>query len=227
MLFAVPTPTSTQPHRGPDLTVLLAAERFVVVNKPPGMLSVPGKGEDKAHCAASRVRELFPACSGPLVVHRLDMDTSGLLVFGLDPDAQRDLSMQFEARTVYKRYSALVDGVPPAQSGTIDLPIRPDLDDRPVQVIDRALGRPSLTRWRLLSVETDRSRLELEPVTGRTHQLRVHLAAVGLPILGDVLYGPQPLTHALAERLCLHASVLEFNHPGAGPRVRVLSPAPF
>lgn len=224
MVFAVTAPPDAQP---PDLTIVRAAPRYVVVDKPAGMLSVPGKGEDKQSCAASRVRELFPASSGPLVVHRLDMDTSGLLVFGLDADAQRDLSMQFEARGVFKRYVALVDGTPPAERGVIDLPMRADLDDRPVQIIDRVQGRSSVTRWRLLSIETDRSRLELEPVTGRTHQLRVHLAAVGMPILGDVLYGPQPATASLAPRLCLHASVLEFAEPGGGGRVRVESRTPF
>lgn len=213
------THASFQPPTPDELVVVQATDRYAVIDKPPGLLSVPGKGDDKQLCAASLVRARFPHASGPLVVHRLDMDTSGLLVFGLDAQAQRDLSMQFEARTVHKRYTALVDGVPPGESGTIDLPMRADIDNRPVQIIDHAQGRPSVTRWKLLALETDRTRLELEPVTGRTHQLRVHLAAIHLPILGDVLYGPQPRTASLSPRLCLHASLLEFAEPGGG-RVR-------
>jgi tRNA pseudouridine32 synthase/23S rRNA pseudouridine746 synthase len=211
----------------PDgLRILHATPRYAVVDKPAGMLSVPGKGEDKADCAAARVRAMFPGASGPLVVHRLDMDTSGLLIFGLDPDAQRRLSGQFERRTVRKRYVALVDGLVGAEAGVIDALMRADLDRRPVQIIDPVHGRPSLTRWRLVALETDRSRLELEPVTGRTHQLRVHLAHAGHPILGDVLYGEQPRTASLAPRLCLHAASLEFDEPDGG-RVRFESRAGF
>ncbi|MCC6322187.1 MAG: RluA family pseudouridine synthase [Phycisphaerales bacterium] len=201
--------------------------RWVVIDKPTGMLSVPGKGADKQDCAAARVRAAFPHSSGPLVVHRLDMDTSGLLVFGLDSAAQRDLSAQFESRRVFKAYTALVAGVPAAESGQIEVPMRLDIDRRPLQVVDHVHGRPALTRWRVLSIETDRARLRLEPLTGRTHQLRVHLANIGHPILGDVLYGPQPATSRLSERLMLHASELEFADPCTGERVRVASAAPF
>jgi tRNA pseudouridine32 synthase/23S rRNA pseudouridine746 synthase len=210
------------------INIVHAGERYVVIDKPAGLLSVQGKGEENKDCAAARVREAFPAASGPLVVHRLDMDTSGLLVFGLDADAQRELSMQFEARDVEKRYVALVDGLVTAQSGEIDVPIRADIENRPVQIIDREQGRASVTRWRLLALETDRSRLELEPLTGRTHQLRVHMAHAGHAILGDVLYGPQPRTAGLYPRLCLHASKLEFREPGRGGRtVRFESRAGF
>jgi tRNA pseudouridine32 synthase/23S rRNA pseudouridine746 synthase len=136
--------------------------------------------------------------------------------------------MQFEARDVEKRYVALVDGLVTAQSGEIDAPMRADIENRPMQVIDREQGRASVTRWRLLALETDRSRLELEPLTGRTHQLRVHLAHAGHAILGDVLYGPQPRTAELWPRLCLHASMLEFREPGrGGAKVRFESRAGF
>jgi tRNA pseudouridine32 synthase/23S rRNA pseudouridine746 synthase len=210
------------------ITIVHASERYVVIDKPAGMLSVPGKGEDNKDCAAARVREAFPGASGPLVVHRLDMDTSGLLLFGLDADAQRELSMQFENREVEKRYVALVDGLVAAESGEIDVPMRADIENRPVQIVDHEQGRPSVTRWRLLALETDRSRLELEPLTGRTHQLRVHMAHAGHAILGDVLYGPRPRTASLAPRLCLHAAMLEFREPGrGGAKVRLESRAPF
>ena len=208
------------------LTIVRSTDRYVVIDKPAGLLSVPGKGEGNRDCAAARVREAFPGCSGPLVVHRLDMDTSGLLVFGLDAAAQRELSGQFEARTVDKKYVALVLGAPPAETGEIDVPIRADITNRPVQIVDYEQGRQSRTLWRVLSLEADRTRLELVPLTGRTHQLRVHLAQAGLPILGDVLYGDQPRTAESADRLMLHASELEFVEPG-GVRVRVVSRPPF
>lgn len=200
----------------PILNIVHATDRYVVVNKPPGLLSVPGKGEANQDCVPIRVRQMFPQASGPMVVHRLDMDTSGLIVVALDADAQRELSMQFERRRTRKRYVALVDAVVRAESGEIDLPMRADLDNRPIQIIDHEIGRPSVTRWSLAAIEVDRSRLLLEPVTGRTHQLRVHLAAAGMPILGDVLYGPQPRTAELCERLCLHACMLGFLEPGKG-----------
>lgn len=207
------------------LNVVKAASRYVVIDKPAGMLSVEGKGDDNKDCAAVRVRECFPAASGPLVVHRLDMDTSGLLVFGLDADAQRELSMQFENREVEKRYVALVEGVMGAERGEIDVAMRADIGNRPRQVVDVERGRPSVTRWKLLSVEVDRSRVELEPLTGRTHQLRVHMAHVGHAIVGDVLYGSGERG---GERLMLHAAMLEFSEPGrGGARVRVESQVPF
>jgi tRNA pseudouridine32 synthase/23S rRNA pseudouridine746 synthase len=197
--------------------------RWVVIDKPAGLLSVPGKGDDKQDCAASRIRAMFPRASGPLVVHRLDMDTSGLLVLGLDPEAQRDLSEQFEFRRVEKAYIALVTGIPGAESGVIDAPMRLDVNRRPYQIIDFEQGRPAITRWRVLSVEVDRTRLRLEPQTGRTHQLRLHCAHIGLPILGDVLYGPQPETARSAPRLMLHASELGFDDPTSGQRVSIES----
>jgi tRNA pseudouridine32 synthase/23S rRNA pseudouridine746 synthase len=217
------------PPQDAALRIVHAGGRFVVVDKPPGMLSVPGKGPDKADCVASRVAAIFPAATGPFIVHRLDMETSGLMVLGLDPDAQRELSGQFEARTVEKIYVALVVGILTRDAGTIDLPIRPDPARRPLQVVDPVQGRSAVTGWRALARETDRTRVEFRPITGRTHQIRVHAAApepiggLGSPILGDVLYGsdtPSP-------RLMLHAALLSFRAPGGVARVEFRSPPAF
>lgn len=192
------------------------------------MLSVPGKGEAKRNCVASRVAAMFPDATGPLIVHRLDMETSGLMVLGLDPASQRALSRQFEDRRIEKEYVALVDGIVPDDEGEIDLPMRPDINNRPVQVVDRLRGREAVTKWRVLSRETDRTRVRLRPLTGRTHQLRVHAAApepsggLGRPILGDGLYGGPP-----ADRLMLHATRLAFLDPDTGRRVEFECPTPF
>ncbi len=204
--------------------VVHGTERYAVVDKPAGMLSVPGKGEAKQDCAAARVRAMFPGARGPLVVHRLDMETSGLLVFGLDEEAQRDLSGQFERREVVKQYIALVEGEVRGDSGVIDLPLRADITRRPLQVVDREQGRAAVTRWRVLAREIDRARVLFEPLTGRTHQIRVHAAAgFGAPIVGDVLYG----SGRPGERLMLHAAGLSFREPGSERRVEFRSDAPF
>lgn len=212
-----------------DVPIIFADPRFVVINKPSGMLSVPGKGEDKADCAVSRVRAMFPHASGPLVVHRLDMDTSGLLVLGLNPDSQRDLSKQFESRQTEKAYIALVDGIVAADQGEISLPLRPDLENRPYQIVDHIQGRPALTRYRVLARETDRTRIRFEPITGRSHQLRVHAATpreqggLGHAILGDILYGES----TSAPRLLLHATFLSFTIPGEATRREFHCPPEF
>ncbi len=207
---------------------MFTAQRYVVVDKPAWMLSVPGKGEHKQDCVASRIAAMFPRASGPLIVHRLDMETSGLLVLGLDPEAQRELSRQFEARRVEKTYTALVDGLVERDAGTIDLPLRPDVNRRPIQIVDPRGGREALTHWRVVSRETDRTRIEFRPVTGRTHQLRLHAATpresagLGHPIIGDALYGGPP-----APRLMLHAGRLSFLDPDSGRRVEFESAVPF
>jgi tRNA pseudouridine32 synthase/23S rRNA pseudouridine746 synthase len=188
---------------------------LVVVNKPAGLLSVPGRGADKQDCAWARVRA---TCADAQVVHRLDMATSGLLLFARGPAAQRALSRAFEERHVFKRYEALVDGDPGADAGEIDLPLAADWPRRPLQVVDLQRGKPALTRWRVLFRERPgRTRIAFEPVTGRSHQLRVHAAAMGWPIAGDALYGQA----ASAPRLLLHACELRLPHPAGGAPLHV------
>lgn len=195
----------------------------LVVDKPAGLLSVPGRGADKADCLAARVQARYVDA---LVVHRLDMATSGLMLFARGADAQRTLSRAFAQRETHKRYVALVRGRVDGEAGEIDLPLAADWPNRPLQKVDREHGRPSLTRWRVLAHDathgTVTTRLELEPVTGRAHQLRVHLRAFGHPIVGDALYAPDG-----APRLMLHATSLRFSHPVGGTMLSVESPAPF
>jgi len=192
------------------MELLYLDAHMVVLNKPAGVLSVPGRGEDKQDCVLTRLQTSHPSA---MVVHRLDMATSGLMVFGLHSDSQRALSMLFEARQVHKRYVAWVDGLLPVSDEwqTIDLPLMADWPNRPLQKVDAA-GKPSVTQWRCLKhdVNTNASLLALQPLTGRSHQLRVHLQAIGHAILGDALYAP---TLTSEHGLMLHASELGFVHP--------------
>ncbi len=228
---SMPLPSTHPPRRDtlPLLpSIILLSDRFVVIDKPSGLLSVPGKGEENRHCAASWCRERFPEATGQITVHRLDMDTSGLLLMALDADAQRELSRQFEKRDVEKAYVAVVQGEVSAPSGTIDSSMRADLQNRPRQVIDRALGKPAQTAFTRIGFEGADTRLLLVPLTGRTHQLRLHCAAappdgLGHPIKGDILYGHSDS----APRLLLHASRLVFTDPKTGERIVCESPAPF
>ncbi|OGT03566.1 MAG: RNA pseudouridine synthase [Gallionellales bacterium RIFCSPLOWO2_02_58_13] len=191
-----------------DLDLIYRDDTLIVVNKPAGLLAVPGRGADKQDCLASRVQAEFPDA---LVVHRLDMATSGLLLFARGAEMQRRLSHLFREREVQKRYVAVVSGRLELLSGEIDLPLIRDWPNRPRQKVDFATGKPSLTRYRVLAHDDGTTRVELEPVTGRTHQLRVHMAAIGHPIMGDALYGGE--AEGRAERLLLHASALSFAHP--------------
>ena len=221
-------PTSGTRTSSISLTVPIIAQtdRYVIIDKPCGLLSVPGKGPDKADCVASRIRQMFPGATGPVTVHRLDMDTSGLIVVALDPETQRAISMQFEARKVEKTYIALLAGDVAGESGTIDEPLRTDIDNRPYQIIDHTHGRPAKTDWRVVAREIDRTRVEFIPRTGRTHQLRVHAAhrrGLNCPILGDRLYGDEDS----APRLMLHAASLSFIDPVSDRRVDFASVVPF
>ena len=207
------------------LVLVHVATGFLVVDKPSGLLSVPGKGEQGRDCLAARVQAEF---TDALVVHRLDMATSGLMLFARGAAAQRRLSEAFARREVHKRYVAVVQGRVDPPQGEITLPLIADWPNRPRQKVDAQHGKPSLTRYRTLGVETARNatRLELEPVTGRAHQLRVHLLAIGHPILGDALYAPADV-QACAERLLLHAGSLRFNDPDSAEPMHFESAVPF
>jgi tRNA pseudouridine32 synthase / 23S rRNA pseudouridine746 synthase len=211
--------------------VLHADAHLLVLSKPAGLLCVPGRGADKQDCLSKRMQRQY---ADALVVHRLDMATSGLCVMARGPRMQRLLGDAFAARQIGKRYVAVVAGRPAGESADasgwnlIDLPIAADWPNRPLRVIDLRRGKPSQTRWRVLSHDaaSDTSRVELEPLTGRSHQLRLHLGSLGHPILGDAWYAP-PEVHARSDRLLLHASRLDFVHPATGQPLTFESAAPF
>ncbi len=200
---------------------LLQDVALVAADKPAGLLAVPGRGDAKRDCLAARVQA---DVSDALVVHRLDQATSGVMLFGRGAAMQRALSITFAERRIAKRYQAVVQGVVDADDGEIELPLAADWPNRPRQQVDRVRGKPALTRWRVLSRDdAGTTRLQLEPVTGRAHQLRVHLAAIGHAIVGDTLYAPQ----AQASRLMLHACELRLQHPVDGRTLVVASAVPF
>lgn len=215
------------------VALVYADDALLVFDKPAGLLSVPGRGPENADCLSARAQALWPDA---LVVHRLDMGTSGLLVMARGLKAQRTLSHAFAQRQVHKRYVAVVAGTPqptqPDDEGwsEIDLPLIVDWPNRPKSKVDFTLGKPSRTLWRLHADPANASipatRLELEPVTGRSHQLRVHLQAMGHPILGDELYADDTAL-AAAPRLLLHACFLDLPHPVSGERMQFTCPAPF
>lgn len=215
-----PAFTYTPPADPPQ--VLHADHEILVVAKPAGLLSVPGRGEGKSDCLIERLRGAFPTI---LLVHRLDQDTSGVMVFGLTPHAQRTLSKQFEDRKVRKTYVARLDGRLEPKTGTVDLPLIVDWPNRPRQKVDHAEGRPAQTDWRVIRANDQETRVRLFPLTGRSHQLRVHMSETGHAILGDPLYA----TGAAADhpRLMLHAEKLRFRHPDSGEQVSFNQPAPF
>jgi tRNA pseudouridine32 synthase/23S rRNA pseudouridine746 synthase len=220
---AGPAGLAAPPADAADLVVRHLDAALVVVDKPAGLLSVPGRGPHLQDCAAARVQARF---ADALIVHRLDMATSGLLLFARGPEVQRVLSRAFAQREVHKRYVAVVAGPMHGERGEIDLPLIADWPNRPLQKVDREHGKPSLTRWRALGIEGERTRLELEPVTGRAHQLRVHLQAIGHPIVGDALYAPAEV-RAGAARLLLHAAALRFAHPVGSETLEIESAVPF
>lgn len=198
---------------------------LAVADKPSGLPAVPGRTPELADCLWRRVAMQVPDA---LVVHRLDQPTSGLMLFARGPEMQRRLSRAFAERAIEKHYVAVVAGLVPDGHGQIELPIAADWPNRPRRIVDAATGQPSLTRWRALSRDaaTQTTRVALQPHTGRTHQLRVHLAAIGHPILGDALYAPPDVAQA-ARRLLLHATRLALAHPATGEAFSIESPAPF
>ena len=208
-----------------DISVVHVDAACLVIVKPGGLLAVPGRGEHLQDCVAARLQARF---ADALVVHRLDMSTSGLMVFARNLQVQRQLSLAFSERAVRKRYVAVVHGRILQASGEIDLPLGADWPNRPKQQIDVAAGKPSLTRYCVTGFDAaqNTTRVVLEPVTGRTHQLRVHLLAMGHPIVGDALYAP-PEWQLPGGRLLLHAQHLCFDHPVSGEPISFESPAPF
>ena len=221
----------------PGVNLVFEDPHCLVLDKPAGLLAVPGRGPDKQDCLSARVQAIW---TDALVVHRLDMATSGLVVMARGLEAQRRLSLAFEKRRVFKRYMAIVAGElhnPQPDNGwnTIALPLLVDWLNRPRSIVNHEAGKPSVTHWRLADTDPAHdpaphtgigTRLELEPVTGRSHQLRVHLQAIGHPILGDPLYA-DPNQTGTAERLMLHAQTLAFPHPDTGDIQRFASPCPF
>ena len=204
------------------LEVLHHDHEIMVLNKPAGLLSVPGKGPDLADCLMARLRAAFPEA---LLVHRLDRDTSGVMVFALTPHAQRHLGLQFEKRKIGKTYAARVWGEMAERTGRVDLPLTVDWPNRPRQKVDHDAGRAAVTDWAVKRVEDGTTRLRLMPLTGRSHQLRVHMAEIGHPILGDAFYATGPARDF--PRLMLHAERLKLRHPDGGRGIAFSAPAPF
>jgi tRNA pseudouridine32 synthase/23S rRNA pseudouridine746 synthase len=216
--------TQITPYSPPNdpLDVLYEDGHIVVVNKPSGLLSVPGRGEHLADCLLTRVQAAFPDA---LLVHRLDRDTSGVMVFALTAHAQRSLSMQFEKRSTKKTYVARVSGKIAEKQGSIDLPLIVDWPNRPLQKVCHDTGKPALTDWRVMKVGGGETRVRLSPKTGRSHQLRVHMLAIGHVILGDPLYATgEDLEYP---RLMLHSEELRLNHPESGKGMSFRAKAPF
>ncbi|MFK1738435.1 pseudouridine synthase [Bacteroides fragilis] len=202
--------------------ILFEDQWLLVLHKPEGVLSVPGKSEEQSIYSLLRAR--YPEATGPLVVHRLDMATSGLLLAAKTQEVHRHLQAQFENRSIKKRYIALLDGILPEEEGVIDLPICPDYLDRPRQMVNEELGKTAITRYQVMDRKNGQTRIAFFPLTGRTHQLRVHAAhplGLNCPIVGDELYGRK------AERLYLHAEYLEFIHPVSGQRMVIEKKAEF
>jgi len=204
------------------LDIIHADHELISVNKPSGLLSVPGKGEHLADCLITRVQAAFP---GALLVHRLDRDTSGVMIFAATPHAQRHLGLQFEKRQTKKAYIARVFGRLEPKTGTVDLPLIVDWPNRPRQMVCHETGKQAQTDWKVLKAADDESRVRLFPKTGRSHQLRVHMHALGHPILGDPFYATgAALSHP---RLMLHAEELRLRHPDGGKGMRFFAKAPF
>ncbi|SIO16936.1 RluA family pseudouridine synthase [Vannielia litorea] len=204
------------------LDVLHHDHELLVLNKPPGLLSVPGKGEHLSDCLLARVQAAFPEA---LLVHRLDRDTSGVMVFALTPHAQRHLGLQFEHRRTKKQYVARVWGEMAEAEGVVDLPLIVDWPNRPLQMVDHEAGKPAVTRWKRLKAGGGESRVRLMPETGRSHQLRVHMREIGHPILGDPFYAQGPARDF--PRLMLHAEMLRVLHPDGGKGVSFRAKVPF
>lgn len=211
------------PPVSPYLNIVYQDDDLLVLDKPSGLLSVPGKAAHHKDSLQLRVQRVFPTAT---VVHRLDMATSGLMLMALNADAHRNVSKQFQDRQTRKRYMARIFGHPQQDSGSIDLPLICDWPNRPKQMVDFERGKQALTHWRVVNKKQDETLVELTPVTGRSHQLRVHMLSMEHPILGDRLYA-HPRALAMANRLQLHACMLGLTHPSTGEEIEFNSPCPF
>jgi tRNA pseudouridine32 synthase / 23S rRNA pseudouridine746 synthase len=200
------------PHSQEEIRILYQDEHLLLVRKPDLLLSIPGRHPLNKDCLITRLQEHYPSAS---IVHRLDLDTSGIMVIPLDKPTHAHISRQFQERKVEKSYHAVVYGVVSADSGEVELPIRCDWERRPLQMIDHEQGKYALTRYEVLERFDDRTRLLLKPVTGRSHQLRIHMRELGHPILGCDMYAHETAL-GMADRLLLHATTLAFEHPVTG-----------
>ena len=209
-----------------EIDIIYQDSSIVVVNKPGGLLSVPGRGPDKQDCLVNRIKEIFPECIPQPSVHRLDMDTSGLMVLALTADAHKNLSIQFQDRVVKKQYVAVLEGIIENEKGEINLPFRLDVANRPYQIYDPVQGKMGTTLWKKIEVVNNQTRILFTPLTGRTHQLRLHAShpkGLGCPIVGDRLYG-----HGKSgDPLLLHATCLSFQHPDNNKTLYFDSPSWF
>jgi len=203
------------PPMTPYLSIVYQDDDLLIVNKPSGLLTVPGKDPKHADCLIARVNRVFPNAK---IVHRLDMATSGIICLAMHKEAHRNLSIQFQDRKTAKRYVARVFGKLEQQTGSVDLPLICDWPNRPKQMVDHDKGKPSLTHFKVLEHEAQATRVELTPITGRSHQLRVHMLSLGHPILGDRLYAHSEAL-ALAPRLQLHAEMLSLTHPASDEKM--------
>lgn len=220
---APPPPLDYRPPTEPWLAVLHEDAALLAFDKPACLLSVPGKPEGHEDSLERRAEKAYP---GARLVHRLDRPTSGVMVFGRTAEAHRRLGRQFEDRRVAKTYVARVAGAVAGEAGVIDAPLCGDWPNRPRQMVHFEHGKPAVTAWRVLEREPGATRLELTPATGRTHQLRLHMAWIGHPILGDEFYAP-PEIRAAAERLQLHAESLTLRHPESGEEITIRACCPF
>ncbi|WP_339723098.1 RluA family pseudouridine synthase [uncultured Paraglaciecola sp.] len=211
------------PPTSPYMDIISQDDDIVVLNKPSGLLSVPGKAKEHADSLQTRVQRVFPTAT---VVHRLDMATSGIMVMALNKPAHRHISKQFELRETAKTYQAIVFGTVQQDAGEINLPLICDWPNRPKQMVDHERGKKALTHWRVLERNSHSTRVELKPVTGRSHQLRVHMLSMQHPIIGDRLYAHDQAL-SMANRLNLHAMFLSFRHPVTEQKLHFESPVPF
>jgi tRNA pseudouridine32 synthase/23S rRNA pseudouridine746 synthase len=216
-------PMHYDPPQLPVFEVVYNDDDLLVLNKPSGLLSVPGKALEHKDCLETRVKRVWPSAT---IVHRLDMATSGLMIMALNKASHRHISKQFETRQVSKTYFARVYGVPTENQGSIELPLICDWPNRPMQMVDHENGKHACTYWKKISTSDNTSLIQLNPITGRSHQLRVHMLSMGHPILGDKLYAHDK-AKALVSRLCLHASEISFAHPVSGQTLHFTSKISF